>query len=295
VQGIHREPIVLASVRVKQQARRNHLTRQTILIILQLALAIIVLLPFFWMFSVSIKSEAEPFSIPARLWPLAPTVENYQAVLYPAFLRYMLNSVIVSLLTMLISISTGLLAAYSFSRLDFPGRRVVLIGIVLAQMFPVVTMIIPIYQVIRQIGLINTYPALVLAYLTLTLPVSIWMLRSFINNIPLELEEAAVVDGCTRLQAFWRIIVPLARPGIAATAVWIAVVTWQEFIFALAFTTSQDMRTLPVGILDFVGQFSTNYGRLMAGSVIISMPILILFFFLQRYFIAGLTAGAVKG
>jgi ABC-type glycerol-3-phosphate transport system permease component len=156
-------------------------------------------------------------------------------------------------------------------------------------------MIIPIYQIARQFGLINTYLSLVLAYLTLTLPVSIWMLRSFINSIPIDLEEAAMVDGCTRLQAFFRIIVPLARPGIVATAVWIAVVTWQEFIFALAFTTTRDMRTVPVGILDFIGQFGIKYGELMAGSVIVSVPVLVLFFFLQRYFVAGLTAGAVRG
>ena len=127
----------------------------------------------------------------------------------------------------------------------------ILVAIILAQMFPVATMIIPLYKIMNGFNLINTYPALVLAYLTLTLPVSIWMLRGFIQNIPPDLEEAAMVDGCTRLQAFWRLVLPLARPGIAATAVWIAVVTWQEFLFALAFTTTANMRTIPVGMADF--------------------------------------------
>jgi len=156
-------------------------------------------------------------------------------------------------------------------------------------------MIVPLYKIMNSLHLINTYPALVLAYLTLTLPVSIWMLRGFIQNIPADMEEAAMVDGCTRLQAFWRLIVPLARPGIAATAVWIAVVTWQEFLFALAFTTTRDMRTIPVGMADFQGQYGIRYGELMASSVMVSMPIIVLFFFLQRYFVAGLTAGATKG
>lgn len=282
---------------IPQGARRRTPRRLTGYgaIILQLLFVVIILLPFAWMLSVSIKSNAEPFTIPARLWPIHPTFDNYRAALYPAFLRYGLNSVIVSLVTMTIALSTSLLAAYSFSRLQFPGRRTLLVAIVAAQMFPVATMIIPIYQIARQFKLINTYPALVLAYLTLTLPVSIWMLRSFITNIPVEMEEAAMVDGCTRLGAFWRIVVPLARPGIVATAVWIAIVTWQEFIFALAFTTTKDMRTVPVGIMDFVGQFGTRYGELMAGSVMMSLPIIALFFFLQKYFIAGMTAGAVKG
>jgi ABC-type glycerol-3-phosphate transport system permease component len=283
------------SLSLHAQATQRKRLERVVLIALEIALAILVLLPFMWMFSVSVKPETEPFAIPARLWPTNPTLENYQTALYPEFIRYGINSVIVSVLTIIVSISTGLMAAYSFTRLNFPGRRVILIGIILAQMFPVATMIIPIYQIARQVGLINTYPSLVLAYLTLTLPVTIWMLRGFIRNIPPELEESAMVDGCTRLQAFWRIVVPLARPGIVATAVWIAIVTWQEFIFALAFTTSREMRTLPVGMLDFIGQFGTQYGALMAGSVIVSAPILVLFFFLQQYFVAGLTAGAVKG
>ncbi len=281
--------------RIARQRQQQKRIRQGILIALQLLVLVIVLIPFFWMFSVSFKPENEPFAIPARLWPDNPTIDNYRSALYPEFIRYFLNSVIVSVATMVISISLGFLSAYAFERLHFRGRKALLIGVLLAQMFPVVTMIIPIYQVVRQVGLINTYPALILAYLTITLPVSTWMLRGFIHNLPPDLEEAAMVDGCTRLQAFLRIVVPLARPGIVATAVWIAVVTWQEFIFALAFTTTRDMRTVPVGILDFVGQYGIRYGELMASSVIVSFPVLVIFFFLQRYLVAGLTAGSVRG
>jgi ABC-type glycerol-3-phosphate transport system permease component len=295
---------MMATTELQTKARPAHRRRRTswraivqrgLLLLAQIAVTLLVLVPFFWMFSVAIKPNNEPFAIPVRLWPLNPTIENFQKVLYPEFIRYGINSVVVSITTMIVAITCGLMAAYSFSRLRFPGFRFVLVAIVAAQMFPVTTMIIPIYQVVRGLGLIDTYAALVLAYLTLTLPVSIWMLRSFISNIPQELEEAAMVDGCTRFQAFRRIIVPLSLPGIVATAVWIAIVTWQEFIFALAFTTSKEMRTIPVGILDFMGQFGIKYGELMAGSIIVSIPIIVLFFWLQKYFIAGLTAGAVKG
>jgi ABC-type glycerol-3-phosphate transport system permease component len=162
-------------------------------------------------------------------------------------------------------------------------------------MFPVATIIIPIFKIVRDLDLLNTYIALITAYLTITLPVSIWMLMGFVGSIPRDLEEAAMIDGATRLQAFIRVVIPLARPGIIATAVWIIVVTWQEFIFALAFTQTRDMRTVSVGMSDFVGQYGIRYGELMASSVMISIPIIVVFFFLQRYFVAGLTAGATKG
>jgi multiple sugar transport system permease protein len=269
--------------------------RRVILIALQLLLVVVVLLPFFWMFSVSLKPGDEPFAIPARLWPERPTFANYQNAFYPEFRRYFLNSTIVSLVTIAISIGVGLLAAYSFSRFRIRGFRFLLVAIILAQMFPIATMIIPIYKIVRGLNLLDTYPALIIAYLTITLPVTIWMLLGFIRNIPLELEESALIEGATRLQAFWRIVVPLARPGIVATAVWIAVVTWQEFIFALAFTSSREMRTVSVGMSDFIGQYGIRYGELMASSVMVSLPIIVVFFFLQRQFVAGLTAGATKG
>ncbi len=136
---------------------------------------------------------------------------------------------------------------------------------------------------------------LIAAYLTITLPVATWMLLGFIRHIPRELEEAALIEGATRLQAFVRVIVPLARPGIAATAVWIVVVTWQEFIFALAFTSTKDMRTVSIGMNDFIGQYGIRYGEMMASAIVISIPIMVVFFFLQRQFVAGLTAGATKG
>jgi ABC-type glycerol-3-phosphate transport system permease component len=147
----------------------------------------------------------------------------------------------------------------------------------------------------RAADLLNTYASLIIAYVSVTLPVAIWMLRGFLLKLPVSLEEAAAIDGASTLRVFWDIVVPLARPGVIATAVYVLIVTWQEFLFALSFTSTQEMRTLPVGLNDFIGQYGIRYGELMASSVMVSVPVIAVFFFLQRYFVAGLTAGAVKG
>ncbi len=268
---------------------------RAVLMLAQVMLALFILIPFFWMLSVSLKPATEPFAIPARLWPADPTLENYVTAFRPEFRTYFLNSMIVSGSTVVITVTLALLAAYSFAR----GTLLILSGlmalVVLAQMFPHSAIIIPIYKLMRAADLLNTYASLIIAYVSVTLPVAIWMLRGFLLKLPISLEEAAAIDGAGPLRIFFGIVVPLARPGIIATAVYVLIVTWQEFLFALSFTSTQDMRTLPVGLNDFIGQYGIRYGELMASSVMVSMPVIALFFFLQRYFVAGLTAGAVKG
>jgi ABC-type glycerol-3-phosphate transport system permease component len=266
-----------------------------ILMALQLLLAVVVLLPFFWMFSVSLKPPTEPFAIPARLWPDSPTIDNYVTAFRPEFRTYFFNSLVVSLSTVVITVSLGLLAAYSFTRAQLAVMSVLVGLVVLAQMFPHSAIIIPIYKMMRSAGLLNTYWSLILAYVSVTLPVAIWMLRGFLLKLPASLEESAAVDGATPLRVFWDIVVPLSRPGLIATSVYVLIVTWQEFLFALSFTSTKDMRTLPVGLNDFIGQYGIRYGELMASSVMVSLPVMAVFFFLQRYFVAGVTAGAVKG
>ncbi|MDR3473472.1 MAG: carbohydrate ABC transporter permease [Devosia sp.] len=265
------------------------------LIALQIVLAAVILLPFFWMFSVSLKPATEPFAIPARLWPENPTLDNYVSAFRPEFRTYFLNSVIVSLSTVVITVTLALLAAYSFTRSGFRLLSVALGLVIIAQMFPGSAIIIPIYKMMRGAHLLNTYASLIIAYVAVTLPVAIWMLRGFLSRLPMSLEEAAAIDGAGPLRTFIDIIVPLCRPGIAATAVFVLIVTWQEFLFALSFTSTKEMRTLPVGMNDFIGQYGIRYGELMASSVLISLPVVVIFMFLQRQFVAGLTAGAVKG
>jgi len=265
------------------------------LLIAQVVLAVIILLPFFWMVSVSLKPGTEPFAIPARLWPEHPTLDNYVSAFRPEFRTYFVNSIVVSLSTVGITVTLALLAAYTFTRNQ---TRLILICMVLvmaAQMFPASAIIIPIYKLMKEANLLNTYPSLILAYITVTLPVAIWMLRAFMARLPIELDEAAAVDGAGPFRTFFSVILPLCKPGIVATAVFVLIVTWQEFLFALSFTSTKEMRTLPVGMNDFIGQYGIRYGELMASSVLISVPVVAAFFLLQRQFVAGLTAGSVKG
>lgn len=269
--------------------------KKALLILGQVALAAVILLPFFWMFSISLKPATEPLGVPARLWPQDPTLENYVLAFRPEFRRYFLNSMIVSGATVLITVPLALLAAYSLTRYQFRVLSVCLVAIILAQLFPAGAMIIPIYKMVRAADLLDTYASLIIAYITVTLPVAIWMLRGFLLRVPLALEEAAAIDGARPLRAFFDIVVPLARPGIVATTVFVLIVTWQEFLFALSFTSSKEMRTLPVGMNDYIGQYGIRYGELMASSVMVSLPVIAVFFFLQRQFVSGLTAGAVKG
>lgn len=270
-------------------------TTRAVQILLQLLLVTAVLLPFFWMVSVSLKPSAEPFAIPARLWPDNPTLQNYITAFRPEFRTYFLNSLVVSGASVVITVTLGLLAAYSFSRAQLAAMTALVGLVVLAQMFPHSAIIIPIYKMMRGADLLNTWWSLIIAYVSVTLPVAIWMLRGFLLKLPRELEESAAIDGARPLRIFWDIVVPLARPGLIATAVYVMIVTWQEFLFALSFTSTKDMRTLPVGLNDFIGQYGIRYGELMASSVMVSVPVMAVFFVLQRYFVAGVTAGAVKG
>jgi len=265
------------------------------LMLLQFGLCVVILLPFFWMVSVSLKPASEPFAIPARLWPQNPTLENYVTAFRPEFRTYFFNSVVVSLSTVVITVTLALFAAYSFTRTQMRAISVLMLLVIVAQMFPASAIIIPIYKMMKAANLLNTYASLILAYVTVTLPVAIWMLRGFLARLPVALEEAAAIDGAGPFKIFFLIILPLCKPGIVATAVFVLIVTWQEFLFALSFTSTKDMRTLPVGMNDFIGQYGIRYGELMASSVLISVPVIAIFFLLQRQFVAGLTAGAVKG
>jgi multiple sugar transport system permease protein/raffinose/stachyose/melibiose transport system permease protein len=276
-------------------SRKSSFLGKVPLVVLQLVIAFLVLFPFFWMLSVSLKPGTEPFAIPAKLWPDHPTLENYVLAFRPEFRRYFLNSIVVSGATVLITVPLALLAAYSLTRYQFRILSVFLAAVILAQFFPAGAMIIPIYKMVKAADLLDTYASLIIAYITVTLPVAIWMLRGFLTRVPKTLEEAAAIDGAKPLRAFFDIVVPLARPGIVATTVFVLIVTWQEFLFALSFTSTKEMRTLPVGMNDYIGQYGIRYGELMASSVMVSLPVVVIFFFLQRQFVSGLTAGAVKG
>jgi ABC-type glycerol-3-phosphate transport system permease component len=261
-----------------------------------LVLAAAVLLPFYWMAISSFRPPEALFSSKPSLWPSHLALEHYAHVLLrTSFVAQFKNSVIVAIGTTLVCILTGSFAGYSLSRFKFTGAFVVSMVIFLAMMFPATVVLIPLFLVFRTLRLLNTYWGLILAYATFALPFCTWMMKGFFDSIPVELEEAAIVDGCSRAGAMFRVAFPLAAPGVAATAMFGFLLAWNEYLFALTFTTSEDMRTLPVGLTLFSGEYYTNYGALMAASLMVCIPVLAFFLYANRYMIQGLTAGAVKG
>lgn len=254
------------------------------------------LTPFFWMLSTSLKTDAEVHAIPPTWWPRQPTLEEgYKKVLmWTNFPRYFLNSTLVSLSAAFISTLVGALAGYGFSRFYFPGRSF-LIGILLAsQMLPGVLLVGPYFKMLAKIGLYDSHLGLILAFSTLTLPFSAWMLKGFIDTVPHELDEAALLDGCTRLHAFIRVIFPLITPGMVATVIFAFLLAWGDLLWALCLTTTDSMATVTLGLSRLVTQFRVIWPQLMAGSVIAAFPPMLLYLFLQKYLVRGLTGGAVK-
>ncbi len=260
-----------------------------------LVVLVFLLLPIAQMLSTAFKGQTEQFSLPVSFLPHKVTLINFQQALqYKAFLRYFANSLVVSSLTVVVAVSVSILGAYGFTRLQFPGRKFFLTLIIFSQMFCLAAIIIPIYRILASIHLIDSYLGLMLAFLTFSVPIGVWLLRSFLQSIPKELEEAALMEGAGRFEAFLKVVVPLLRPGIGATGAYVFFLTWQDFLFPLVIMTGKEHRTLPVGIMDFVGQYETNWGNLMASSILIVLPVLVIFVFIQRELIAGLVEGAVK-
>jgi multiple sugar transport system permease protein len=264
--------------------------------------------PLAWMFSTSIKPRTEIFRVPPQWIPANPTFIHYQKIFFPSpetqmltttetakqFGTYFFNSTIVSVLSSILAVLVAAPAAYAFSRFRFPGKEIAYFGILVRNMFPLLVFLVPLFFLWTQLRLRNTYLGLILAYLTFSLPLSIWLLRGFFDSIPPELERAARVDGCTRFGAFWRIILPLTTPGLAATAIYSFIQAWNEYPFALHLTDSSTMRTLPVGLTYFFTENTADWPGLMAAAFFISIPVVIVFLVLQRYFVSAITAGAVK-
>ena len=253
------------------------------------------LVPFVWMVSTSLKTDKEAYSIPPTLWPEEPTSEAYaQVLLWTNFPRYFLNSTIISLGTALLSTFIGSLAGYGFSRFIFRGRAT-LIGIILAsQMLPGVLLVGPYFKMLAKFGLYNTYPGLILAFTSITLPFSTWMLKGFIDTVPEELDEAALIDGCSRLGAYLRVILPVITPGMVATMIFAFLLAWGDLLWVLVLTSGERMATVTLGLSRLVTQFRIIWPQLMAGSVVGTLPPVILYLILQNYLVEGLTAGAVK-
>ncbi|MCP8940784.1 carbohydrate ABC transporter permease [Alsobacter sp. SYSU M60028] len=256
--------------------------------------------PMIWMLITSIKSGFAAMQFPPQWWPNEPTLASYYKLLDPTssvgndFLRFFWNSLFVSVSTTILAVIVAVPAAYAFSRFDFPGRKFLFFTVLLRNMFPAVIFLVPLFILMRLLGLVNTHGSLVLTYLTFGLPLAIWLLKGFYDNIPHQLEQAARIDGASRFQAFILIVMPLSAPGIIATAIYSFIGAWNEYIFAYTFLNKNDQLTLPIGIQRFFSENTTDFPGLMAASFMMSVPVVVLFLLLQRYFVRALTEGAVK-
>ena len=253
------------------------------------------LIPFAWMLSTSLKTETEAFRIPPTWIPLAPTIESYIGIwVRKNFGVYFLNSTVISLATAMLSTFFGALAGYGFSRFLFRGRKF-LIGFFLAtQMLPGVLLVGPYFKIMSSVGLYDTRTGLIIAFLTICLPFSTWMMKGFIDKVPEELDQSAMVDGCSRIGLFFKIILPIVAPGMVATILFAFLLAWGDLLWALCLTSSENMITVTLGIARTVGEFRIIWPMLMAGSLVGGMPAILLYIFLQRLLVQGLTAGAVK-
>ncbi len=264
---------------------------------LALIIAVVfILFPLFWMFSSSFKPQTELFARDLTFLPVAWTWENYINVWFNTpFPLYFWNSFYIAALTTAFTVVIAIYASYAIARIEFRGRRAFGFLLLVTQMFPHIMLVLPLFTIIKSVGLFNTHAALIISYTAFSLPFSIWMLRSFFAAIPPELEDAAAVDGATLMSTLHRVILPLAGPGIAAVAMYTFIQSWNEFLFALVFLQSQALRTLPLGLASFQEEFTFRWDLMMAGGSIVSLPVLFFFLLMQRFIVQGLLGGAVKG
>ena len=254
-----------------------------------------MLFPIYWVLVASVTPEDQLLAAPSLL-PQSPILDHYRT-LFDArdFWTPVRNSLVVASLTTLLSVTLGSGCAYAMARLRFPGKAPLLALVLAVAMFPQISIVSPLYLVLRELRLLNTYPGLVLPYLTFAMPLTIWLLVGFFRQLPAQLEEAAFMDGASRLRALWTIVLPLSTPGLATTAILTFLYSWNEFLFALSFALGPDRYTVPVAIALFRGQYQVPWGQILAAAVVATVPVAVLVLVAQRRIVSGLTAGAVKG
>jgi multiple sugar transport system permease protein len=270
--------------------------RQLLLACVTLAALAVVLFPFYWMVNTSFKPPSEVFASPPTFVSAHWSLDAY-ASLFAArpVARYFVNSLVVALGATLLSVSLAALAAYGLTRFFPRGATPFVMFLLFTKMLPETLLIIPYFQLMSDLGLLNTYLALILAYSSFALPFSVWMLIGFFRSIPREIDEAAMMDGATVLQTFRRVILPLARPGLTAVALFTFLLAWNSYVWALVLTTDSSMFVLSVGIANMVGEYRVQWNELMAASVVAVLPVMVLYALLERHLVEAITAGAVKG
>ena len=267
-------------------------------IVATVAIIVYTIIPLIWIVNLSLKPSADRAD--GNFWAVHPTLENYELIFTGGakdlFLPALLNSILVTLIATLIAVILATFCAYAIARLDFPGKRLILGTALTVSFFPVISLVTPLFDLWRQIHLFDTIPGLILPYLVLTLPLSIWTLSAFFQQIPWEMEQAAQVDGATSWEAFRKVIVPLAAPGVFTTAIIVCFTAWNDFVFAISLT-SDKARTVPAALAFFTGasQFESPTGAICAAGVVVTVPVVVLVLIFQRRIVSGLTSGAVKG
>lgn len=260
------------------------------------ALALVLLFPVIWMVIVSFQTEIETYQTPLVWWPAQFDLSNYVSMWEALdFQTYFLNTAIIASATTIVAILVSAPAGYALTRYRFRGAEAFGTFLLATQMFPRVVLIVPYFVLMRSLSLINTYPALILIYVSFAVPFCVWMLRGHFQAIPTDLDEAAMTDGCGPFTAFWKIVLPLCMPGIVATAMFAFLLAWNEFLFALVLTTDQQMSVVTLGLASLIGEYKTQWNELMAATVVSSIPAILLYAILERFLVAGLTSGATKG
>lgn len=272
------------------------LTSQVMVYVFLFMLIIFAMFPSLWMFFTSIKPANEVFTTPPKIVADNPTYSNYERVLFQTSIpRAFMNSVYVAVMTTGITLLIAVLAGYGFARFKFKGSGLLSTGLLFGQMLPTVVLVIPLFILFGRFNLIDTRTSLIIANLSASIPIAIIMLKSYIETVPKELEEAAKIDGSSGIGVLIRIIVPVAAPGVTAVSIFSFLNAWEEFLYALNFTQSAAIKTLPIALVEFSGQFQIDWGGLMSAATVISFPVLLIFFFCSKYFVQGLSEGSVKG
>ena len=280
-------------------SKRLKFLKKILFYVLVLIILVITLIPVFWIINNSFKTRNEIIASKPVWFPKKPTMRNYDKIFFPvkgelSGWNGIRNSIIVASSSTILALIFGSMAAYSFSRFDFKGKDNIAFWALSTRMFPPAATVVPIFRIFTWLGLIDTHLSLTIAYLVFNLPFALWMMRGFFNDIPREIDECAMVDGCGRLRALWQVVMPMALPGIATTAIFCFLFSWNEFLFSMILG-GQYARTLPASFPGLVTPHGTYWGQLCAAAGVVTVPIIILAAILQRYLIRGLSLGAVKG
>jgi multiple sugar transport system permease protein len=279
--------------------------RRTLLVYAGMAIALVVILgPFLWLLISSVADKVDLLARPLSWIPAHISFQRFidltvggapgdsQAL---EFRSAMLNSLVIASVTTFVGVSVGTVAAYAFSRFRFPGRGWMILAFMATTMLPPIALLLPLYQIMSTLGLSDTPLALIIIYSSFVTPYVVWLMRGYLDTVPRDLDDAARVDGCSRLGALWRVILPVSRPGLLSTSLLAFLLAWDEFLYALVITQTNASKTLPVALNDFIGRYGVDFGRLATGGVIAAIPPLVIAFVFQRYLVSGLTAGSVKG